>query len=186
MTTTVCMDLRYLQRACENSRSGGRGGVGTYIANLWNALVARGPDFSLRPLLTRRAPTPEFRTTMRGLDKTTPVTSPLIGHPALPARLSFGKYAPLVRLVESELLLARALYHQRVDIVHDPDQGLPPPGRFGKVVTVHDIPVWKDVGQRKLRQFYLRRTLRRADRLVCDSRSTAQDLLTFAPDVLIR
>ena len=179
--TKVCLDLRYLQRACENSRSGGWGGVGTYIANLWNTLATRESELSLKPLLTRRIPTAEFRFALQGIDRAGPVTCPLIGHRLLPAKLSFGKYAPFLKLVESEVLLARALCNQGLDVIHMPDQTLPPPVKFAKVVTVHDIPFRKEERQAKFKRFYFRRLVRRADRLVCVSRSTAEELFGFAP-----
>jgi glycosyltransferase involved in cell wall biosynthesis len=61
-----------------------------------------------------------------------------------------------------------------------PDQTLPPPGKFGKVVTVHDIPFGKEPHS-KFWEFQQRRVVDRADRLVCVSRSTAEDLVAFAP-----
>ena len=54
----VCLDLRYLQRACENSQSGAWGGVATDSANLWNALVRREGRVLVQPLLTQRFVTP--------------------------------------------------------------------------------------------------------------------------------
>lgn len=177
----VCLDLRYLQRACENSQSGAWGGVATYSANLWNALVRREGRVLVQPLLTKRFVTPNFRSVVEGADETRRVECPLIGHRLMPARLSFGKYAPILQLVESEILLARALLKQDLDVIHMPDQTVPPPVKFAKVVTVHDIPFRKEERRAKFKRFYFRRLVRRADRLVCDSRFTAEELLAFAP-----
>jgi glycosyltransferase involved in cell wall biosynthesis len=99
----------------------------------------------------------------------------------MPSRLSFGKYSAILQLIESEILLARVLLKQDLDVIHMPDQSLPPPVKFAKVVTVHDIPFSKDERRAKFKRFYFRRLVRRADRLVCDSTSTAEELLAFAP-----
>lgn len=175
----VCLDLRFLQRACVNSQSGGWGGVGIYSANLWKALARReGRTITMSPLLIRRHQTRDFRSVVGSSAGIHRVNSPLMGR--LPLRLWLGKYFSFLQLIESEVLLARILKRRRFDVVHMLDQTLPPPGRFGKVVTLHDIPFTKGTGT-KFQRFYLHRVVDRADRLVCVSSATAEELLAFAP-----
>ncbi|MGO9455402.1 MAG: glycosyltransferase family 4 protein [Candidatus Binataceae bacterium] len=179
----VCLDLRYLQRACENSPlGGGLGGVGTYSANLWNMLARRRSALLLRPMLTPRSPVAEFRDLVEGLDETSTIRAPLVGHRLVPPRLSFGRFFPLLQALESEFLLARTLAKHDLDVIHMPDQNMPPAGKFAKIVTVHDVPFKVGQPQTKFKQFYLRRIVQRADRVVCVSSSTARELVAFAPE----
>ncbi|MBV8770935.1 MAG: glycosyltransferase family 4 protein [Deltaproteobacteria bacterium] len=178
----VCLDLRYLQRACENSRTGGWGGVGTYSANLWSALARRETRVLVQPLLIKRPVTPKFRSVLKAAEERRRVECPVLGHRLMPARLLFGKYFAILQLIESEILLARALLKQDLDVIRVPDQTVPPPVKFAKVVTVHDVPFRKEERRAKFKRFYLRRLVGRADRLVCDSRATAEELLAFDPE----
>jgi glycosyltransferase involved in cell wall biosynthesis len=149
---------------------------------LWRSLDRASNGLSVSPLLIRGSLSSEFSAVIGNDGKALFMRCPLIGRSLLPRRLWFGKYSSLFHWIETETLLARVIANRRFDVIHMPDQTLPPRGKFGKVVTVHDL-VTETGPKTKFQRFYLRRVLGRADRLVCVSSTTAADIKRFAPDI---
>jgi len=95
-----------------------------------------------------------------------------------------------LRTVWEKGILLRWLRQHPPDVWHSPLTLVPDAGRFAKVATVHDIAfiLYPEVQPRSYRTYWIqkhREACERADRIICVSESTREDLLdhfTVDPD----
>lgn len=186
-STTIALDLRYLQAAFRHSDGGGLGGVGVYSRGLWRALREQRPSWKYVAVVDRGPVTSTFHAL---LDESAPATiaaGGLAGAVPFPLRISQSRWSWLPSMVETELGWGSALRRltEPVDILHGLGQ-LPPPRRSApaRIVTIYDlIPLGAD-GTRartalaRARRAYIAR-IARAERFLCISESTRRDLLSI-------
>jgi glycosyltransferase involved in cell wall biosynthesis len=178
----ICLDLRFLQRACENSAAGGLGGVGVYSANLWRAFAELRDQVTLTALVMPRPLARRFRDILELVPEARLVTRGLIGRRSIPSRISFGSYAPLLHFLENELP-SSLTFRAQFDIMHTLDHSLKPRCAATSVATIHDIPLKKpDTWIGRFAWFCFRRTVLQAKQIACVSKATAEELLRAVPE----
>ncbi|QEO08632.1 glycosyltransferase family 4 protein [Protaetiibacter larvae] len=136
-----------------------RGGVGRYLDGLLGALA--GPD---APTVVARADDAEH---FRGL-----------GLPVLvaPDRVRNAGF----RILWEQLGLPRVMRREGFDVLHSPHYTFPLFGRFGRVVTIHDLtfftlPALHSRLKRNFFRFWLRRAARRRLPVIAVSAATADE-----------
>lgn len=166
----VGIDLRWLQRAHQNSPEGALGGVGSVIENLWRGLGSSVPGMTPVGLLNRGPITAGFGAL---LDATPGAEYHAVGIQELRPILSrAGRVRNVVRLIESEVRAALPLDALRLDVVHMTDQ-TPPPRHFkaASVVTLHAL--FESINREGAVSRYLYGGFRRATRIVAVSQAVA-------------
>lgn len=173
----VGIDLRWLQRAHQNSPEGALGGVGTVIENLWRGIDASASDITLVGLLHRGPIPPRFRAL---LDRTPDAEYHAVGIQGLrPILGRQGRVRDVLRLVESEISAALPLNDLRLDVLHMTDQ-TPPPRHFkgASVVTLHAL--FASITQEGAMNRYLYGGFRRAARVVAVSNAVASEYMSHS------
>lgn len=153
--------------------SGGGGGVSNYMAALYPALAQLQSAHELI-LYVRRDQHAFDALDGAGL------RIQRIDIPAAPSQLRFP-----ARVWTEQFRLTRQAAADKLDVLHWPDHviGIWSPPPCPQVVTVHDLTVFSHPETHSSRtRLYMGRlippTVRRAARIVCDSQSTAEDLIT--------
>jgi glycosyltransferase involved in cell wall biosynthesis len=139
-------------------------GIGTYIRNLVRAL-ARVDDHNQYKLITTERPVPEFADLPPNFE--TAIFPGVKKKGATPSGLAQIRYGFFLRKLEA-------------DLFHIPLNAVPLLMPKPYLVTIHDMSTLlfaSQLGyQNRLRQFYLRRGLIRADRVMAVSMSTCRDV----------
>ncbi|MBN2135517.1 MAG: glycosyltransferase family 4 protein [Acidobacteria bacterium] len=144
-------------------------GVGTYIYNLFFNLVKYHPEFSYKL----------FTSSLK--DRW---NLPFVGDSDIKI---YDKHIPvkLVDLLFTKLpLLKMEFITGKIDLFHSPNPILPPLGRCARIVTVHDIYFLKNPArtQKASRDAFssrMKHDLERADRIICVSRFTADEIIDY-------
>lgn len=173
----VGIDLRWLQRAHQNSPEGALGGVGTVIENLWRGVVSSASGITPVGLLHRGPIAPSFRAL---LDQTPGAEYHAVGVQELrPILGRAGRVRNVLRLVESEISAALPLDGLRLDVLHMTDQ-TPPPRHFegASIVTLHAL--FESITREGAMSRYLYSGFRRAARVVAVSRAVASDYMSHS------
>jgi glycosyltransferase involved in cell wall biosynthesis len=142
-------------------------GIGTYIRNLIRAL-AKVDDHNHYQLITTERPVPEFADLPPNFE--TSIFAGGSGRPgARASSLAQMRYGLFLRKLEA-------------DLFHIPLNAVPLLMPKPYLVTIHDMSTLLFASQRgyhnRLRHFYLRRGLLRADRVMAVSQSTCRDVET--------
>lgn len=168
----VGIDLRWLQRAHQNSPEGALGGVGTVIENLWRGIGSSASGITSVGLLHRGPIPPRFRAF---LDRTPSAEYHAVGIQGLRPLLGRqGRVRNVLKLVESEMIAALPLDALRLDVLHMTDQ-TPPPRHFkgASIVTLHAL--FTSITQEGAMSRYLYSGFRRAARVVAVSKTVAAE-----------
>jgi glycosyltransferase involved in cell wall biosynthesis len=144
-------------------------GVGTYIYNLFFNLVKYHPEFAYKlftsSLRDRWSLPFNENSDIKIYDKRVPVK--------------------LVDMLFTKLPILKMEYLTgRIDLFHSPNPVLPPLGKCARIVTVHDIYFLKNPEQtqkasREVFSRRMKRDLERADRIICVSRFTANEVIEY-------
>ena len=139
------------------------GGIETYVRELANALVEERPDLCLT-VFVKPGVEPE------GL----PAAARTVSHPLIGRRFTSA--------VSEALLLGRLAKREGVDVLHSTAMTGPLRSPVPHVVTVHDL-IWKDVPDSpdpittRVWRAVVPPTVRAADRVLCVSQSTGDDVV---------
>jgi len=142
-------------------------GIGTYVRGLLSGFLELGAPLDIELLLTRGRPDP-----------------PEVKAPLRAASARIAAAHPTLQPVLDPLLVARALRRLSPRLYHAVEWGQPlTPGRTPVVITVHDLISFifpRDYPWVRRSHLGPLRLLRRADRIIAVSQSTAADLLRIA------